>query len=339
MGNQTSSTPTCYASLASVGAEGLASAVRASEPIFGPTGAAVRYQFAPSSHRPPVALDQRFDTWYPAAERIALTTSDSKKLDACWVGAGRKGAPAVILFHGNGMVLDDMADWAVFYHQSGFNVLLLSFRGYGKSEGSISGEGEEGMYRDAAAAVDHCMRVQRIPTPRIVAHGYSLGGSAAAAAAYYYGLGGLVLDHTFTSAEAVANNVKGLIAADSKAPWWSYAVSEWMVNGVARAAWPAGQKFDVEGTKFTTDGLCTVQKVRHYGQEHPDSSVTIIHGTEDAMMRGFAHQLEAAHQPPPRQREQQLQQTRLLSIPGGGHEYSVLPQVLSALPLPQTASI
>jgi len=78
-------------------------------------------------------------------------------------------------------------------------VLLLDYRGYGRSEGSLS---EEGTYLDAQAAWQW-LRQRGFAAQNIIALGESLGGAVATELARREALGGLILQSTFTSIPAL----------------------------------------------------------------------------------------------------------------------------------------
>lgn len=87
------------------------------------------------------------------------------------------------------------------YHESGYNILMLSYRGYGQSDGSPS---EKGFRRDASAALEYISdRDDVIDKERIFLFGRSIGAACAIAlASSEQGKGvirGLVLENTFTS--------------------------------------------------------------------------------------------------------------------------------------------
>ena len=84
--------------------------------------------------------------------RFHLFTKDGYKLDALYVEAQcndeeprRRGA---LCFHGNGMYLDSMGEFASFYLSHNVSVLLVTMRGYPGSEGDVRNEGEPGIYLD-----------------------------------------------------------------------------------------------------------------------------------------------------------------------------------------------
>jgi fermentation-respiration switch protein FrsA (DUF1100 family) len=92
---------------------------------------------------------------------------------------------------------------------AGSSVLLLDYRGYGKSSGR---PGEMGLYRDAEAAYDYLI-AQGYESRQIVLHGESLGSAVAIHLATKRPCGGIVLEAPFTSAKAVAGRVIPLLGS------------------------------------------------------------------------------------------------------------------------------
>jgi fermentation-respiration switch protein FrsA (DUF1100 family) len=84
---------------------------------------------------------------------------------------------------------------------AGSSVLLLDYRGYGRSSGRPT---ERGLYEDAAAAWDWLKGRNQ---ERIVVHGESLGTAVAAELATRRRCAGVVMEAPFTSARAVAGRV------------------------------------------------------------------------------------------------------------------------------------
>ena len=168
-----------------------------------PSAEVVRRGFAPMTglNVESISSHRWEDSNGPRGQRVLISTRDGKSLAAIYCDVKDATAGAV-LFHGNGMTHEDMVDFARVYTNAGVAVLAITLRGYGDStggDGSVPVDGEAGMYLDATAAVDY-MLARNFSPERLVAHGFSLGGSMAAAAACHHKLGGLVLDHTFTSA-------------------------------------------------------------------------------------------------------------------------------------------
>ncbi|KAH7292290.1 hypothetical protein KP509_29G060700 [Ceratopteris richardii] len=78
------------------------------------------------------------------------------------------------------------------------NVFMLSYRGYGDSEGYPS---QHGLIKDAQAALDHLLQRTDIETTKVVVFGRSLGGAVATALVKNNPgkVAALILENTFTS--------------------------------------------------------------------------------------------------------------------------------------------
>jgi pimeloyl-ACP methyl ester carboxylesterase len=203
-----------------------------------------------------------------AVKSFKIRTVDGVHLDGVWCtnSEGMANGNAVIIFHGNGDVLDSRAAFAAWYVGHGFAVLMVTMRGYPGSEGDSARDGEAGMYRDMSAAVDYVVG-EGFQHRNIIAHGYSLGGSLAAAAASFYGLGGLTLDHTFTSIGEVATIMLKKLPSS-------------IVRLALKAAYPSGHRIDLgNGSYAMSDGLDTLAKVRTF-----KGALFVIYGTGDQLM-------------------------------------------------------
>jgi fermentation-respiration switch protein FrsA (DUF1100 family) len=140
------------------------------------------------------------------AKDVSLQASDGTKLHAWWIVAP-DAKLATLHLHGNGGNITHRGLSARSIVQAGSSVLLLDYRGYGRSEGSPS---EKGLYRDAEAAYDW-IAAQGYGPEQIVIHGESLGTAVAAYLATQRKSRGLILEAPFTSARAVAGRVFPLI--------------------------------------------------------------------------------------------------------------------------------
>jgi fermentation-respiration switch protein FrsA (DUF1100 family) len=140
------------------------------------------------------------------AEDVYLTASDGTKLHAWWIP--KPGAKfATLHLHGNAGNITHRDLSASTILQAGSSVLLLDYRGYGKSEGKPS---ERGIYRDADAAYDWLV-TKGFKPGQIILHGESLGTAVAAELASRRKCTGVVLEAPFTSARAVAHKVLPLV--------------------------------------------------------------------------------------------------------------------------------
>lgn len=131
-------------------------------------------------------------------EDVTFTARDGTRLHG-WFFPAAPDSPhrhlAVLHCHGNGGNISHRLDLAEVLLETGVNVLLFDYRGYGRSRGR---PGEEGTYQDAEAA--HAWLVARgFAATHIIAFGESLGGAVAAELARRVPLAGLVLQSTFTS--------------------------------------------------------------------------------------------------------------------------------------------
>ncbi|XP_065063388.1 protein ABHD13-like [Rhopilema esculentum] len=115
-------------------------------------------------------------------------------------------APTLIYFHGNaGNIGHRLLNAHLVYTYSGCNVLLVEYRGYGRSEGSPS---EKGLYSDAEAALEFLLKRDDIDHERIILYGRSLGGAVAIDLAtnqdYSEHIFALIIENTFTSIPDIA---------------------------------------------------------------------------------------------------------------------------------------
>ena len=133
-------------------------------------------------------------------ESVALTTEDHVRLDGWFVPAGEPRA-VLLFFHGNAGNISHRLDSLSIFHELGLSVLIFDYRGFGRSEGTIS---EEGSYRDAEAAVRYLMKERGVPRQKIVYFGRSLGGAIAARLAMRVTPAAVILESTFTSVPDLA---------------------------------------------------------------------------------------------------------------------------------------
>ncbi len=113
------------------------------------------------------------------ARDVSLQALDGTKLHAWWIqlplNLPRPSMVATLHLHGNGGNITHRALSARNIVSAGSPVLLLDYRGYGKSEGKPY---ENGLYRDAQAGFDWIVAQGYLPQ-RIVIHGESLGTAIA----------------------------------------------------------------------------------------------------------------------------------------------------------------
>lgn len=134
----------------------------------------------------------------PQAEDVWFRTSDGENLNGWFFTSATKPAPATIIyFHGNGGNISNLGWVGERLAARGFDVLLVDYRGYGKSSGASASE--NGIYRDADAAYDYVAKRGALPE-RIVLYGQSLGTTAVADLASRRACGAVILESGLSSA-------------------------------------------------------------------------------------------------------------------------------------------
>lgn len=141
-----------------------------------------------------------YETWWQ-------TMRDGVRVEGWWSPARgaspERPAPAVIVFHGNGELIDDSRDFAEVWNGLGASVLLAEYRGYGRSEGA---PGIEACRADAAEWFDRVAATPGVRGDAILAHGFSLGGVFAAELAGLRPVAGLALEGTVASLREAAKD-------------------------------------------------------------------------------------------------------------------------------------
>ncbi|CAH1762826.1 9004_t:CDS:2 [Entrophospora sp. SA101] len=113
--------------------------------------------------------------------QVTLVTEDNVKIRAfVCKRLGEEEAsnrPTILMFHGNGGNMGHRLSIAErFYKDFKCNVVLLSYRGYGRSEGSPS---EKGICLDAQKILDYIKEDEILKNTKLIIYGQSLGGSVA----------------------------------------------------------------------------------------------------------------------------------------------------------------
>ena len=133
------------------------------------------------------------------AEELSIATSDEVSLYGWWIHG--PGDRVLIWYHGNagniGHRLDN-ARW--FVDRLGVDVVLVDYRGYGRSQGTPD---ERGIYLDGLAIYD-AVAARSVRADSIILFGRSLGGAVAIEVALRRSAGAVVLESPFLSVPALA---------------------------------------------------------------------------------------------------------------------------------------
>lgn len=133
----------------------------------------------PPAMRSPAAYDAALGwSW----RELEIPTSDGELLHG-WamlqVGARAKEVPTLVFWHGNAGSVGSRLPMAAFlWAFTGCNVVMIDYRGFGKSTGVPS---EAGLQLDGEAALEFLGNMEAIDSCKIVLFGRSLGGALVAA--------------------------------------------------------------------------------------------------------------------------------------------------------------
>lgn len=149
----------------------------------------------------PGTMAQKFNlNLAPHQHEVFLETHDHETIHGIYCdGTGPK---VILYFHGNA---GDLSGWKFVtedFTALGYPILIIDYRGYGKSTGQIS---EEGMYADGEAAYEYLTQELHIAPGNILIYGRSIGSGVAVEMATRHPVGGLVLESAYTSLGALAN--------------------------------------------------------------------------------------------------------------------------------------
>ena len=159
---------------------------------------------------------ERLMIYYPLNDHdFATPENPIKPMDIYWMSddgvkthgwflENPQSSKVLVYFHGNAGSIAGRYPWALQLMNAGVSVLMVEYRGYGRSEGEPS---EDGIYRDAEAVWQWLVNTKKVVPENIVLYGKSLGGGPATELASRYPAGALVLQSTFTSIPDMAKRV------------------------------------------------------------------------------------------------------------------------------------
>ncbi|KAG2034759.1 alpha/beta-hydrolase [Suillus americanus] len=143
---------------------------------------------------------------YLLMQRTEISNSHAARIDYADQQTHEEFAstrPTVLMFHGNGGNHGHRIPLAkVFYVKMRCNVLMLSYRGYGHSEGSPSESGETPCIRiDAQTALNYLASHPYLKNTSVILYGQSIGGAVAIdlASRNSSKIAALILENTFTN--------------------------------------------------------------------------------------------------------------------------------------------
>jgi len=145
------------------------------------------------------------DSWnisnlsYPVEDHWIIAP-DKTRLHA-WYLPNKKANIAILWLHGNAGNITGRIDQAITWvDKLPVSVLLFSYRGYGRSEGSPS---IKRLFQDTKTAYDYLRKLEN--NSSIVIYGHSLGSAAAIDLAAQVPCSGLIVEGAFTSLADIGN--------------------------------------------------------------------------------------------------------------------------------------
>jgi fermentation-respiration switch protein FrsA (DUF1100 family) len=146
--------------------------------------------------------------WGVRYEEVQLLTADKLQLHG-WYIPHPAATRTLLFFHGNGGNISHREESLAIFYRQGLNVLIIDYRGYGRSEGIPD---EAGLTLDAAAAWQYLIKQRGVPAQQIIIFGRSLGGAVATQLAAEVEPGALILESTFSSAREMAEHLFPLLS-------------------------------------------------------------------------------------------------------------------------------
>ncbi|WP_265235900.1 alpha/beta hydrolase [Lyngbya sp. CCAP 1446/10] len=158
--------------------------------IFSPTSAIAK---TPDAFNIPYE-----EVWLPVGDR-SPKTEKTDKIHGWWLPAANPQPLGTLLYlHGKGFNIGANINQSYRFRQLGFSVLLIDYRGYGRSQGSFPSENR--VYEDAETAYNYLVKQRQLSPSEIFLYGHSLGGAVAVELAVAHSeAAGLIVQSSFTS--------------------------------------------------------------------------------------------------------------------------------------------
>ena len=110
------------------------------------------------------------------AEDVRISTADGSQLHGWFLPAVSAAKGTVLHLHGNAANISNHLPLVSWLPARGYNVLMIDYRGFGRSEGKPS---LDGIVDDAAAALAYLRTRPGVDATRLILLGQSIGGATA----------------------------------------------------------------------------------------------------------------------------------------------------------------
>jgi uncharacterized protein len=157
-----------------------------------------RFIFQPTAtiQKTPDAFNIPYEeVWLPVQAR----STKIEKLHGWWLPTkNREYLGTLLYFHGRGLNISANINQSYRFRELGFSVLLVDYRGYGRSQGSFPSEQQ--VYKDAEIAYNYLVKQRQFSPKEIFLYGHSMGGAVAVELAIKHSeAAGLIVQSSFTS--------------------------------------------------------------------------------------------------------------------------------------------
>ena len=134
---------------------------------------------------------------------VENTNKKMERIHGWWIPAGNHAGNVLLYLHGSALNMGANVNALRRLHNLGFAVFIISYRGYGKSDGEFPSETL--LYADAQASWNYLVIQKKIEPNNIYIYGHSIGGAVAIDLAIRNpDAAGLIVESTFTSIIDVA---------------------------------------------------------------------------------------------------------------------------------------
>ena len=140
---------------------------------------------------------------------LDLQAADGVNIKAYFIKQSPLSKTTLIYYHANaGNMGHRMPISKFLFEKLGCNILMLSYRGYGLSEGDAN---ENGLKLDAQAALDYITGNEQLNGGKIILYGQSIGGAVAihVASKNQGKIDALIIENTFTTLKETVQSVFG----------------------------------------------------------------------------------------------------------------------------------
>ncbi|MCB8753294.1 alpha/beta fold hydrolase [Planktothrix agardhii 1806] len=148
--------------------------------------------------------------------QISTPSGKIETVHCWWIPSETNPNQKVIIdLHGNRNTIEGNIGYAEQFHEMGLSVLLVEYRGYGRSTNRFPSE--KTVYQDVEAAWNYLVNERQINPHNIYVFGHSLGGAIAINLALKHTeIAGLIIESSFT-------NIREMI--DYKKKYWMFPIN------------------------------------------------------------------------------------------------------------------